>query len=166
MKPLLPASLILFVIILGSLPSCTKETVRTETIRDTVAAIPLTTTQILSKYKWAVYESFQVIKGVSSSDTAHYLRGKVNTINGGVDVQRLTFNANGTGTYLGGDGLNYTTTWLFTSPDEQNMKLVVTRGSSSITYNWSLINIRDSAIYQTTAASGMLVSAKWIPSNN
>lgn len=153
-------------LISGSLHSCTKETVKTVTVRDTVTAIPLTATQILSKYKWQVYESFQVIKGVSSSDTTHYLRGKVNTINGGVDVQRLTFNANGTGTYFGGDGLNYTTTWSFTTSDEQNLKLVVTRGSSTITYNWSLISIKDSAIYQTTAASGMLVSAKWIPTNN
>jgi len=176
MKILLSGSLLFVsVVIISCLPSCTKEKIVTEvktdtvtvTIRDTVNAIPLTATQILSKYKWEVYESFQIIHGLKGDDTTHYLKGVVNTVGGGVEIQRLTFNANGTGTYIGGDGLNYTATWLFTTPDQQNMKLVTTYGSSSATYNWNLISIKDSAIYQTTAAyPGTLISSKWIPTSN
>ena len=152
-----------------NLTSCSKEKVTntihdTTVVRDTVTITPLTSTQILSKYTWEVYESFQVIQGVASNDTTHYLRGVVNTIGGGVDILRLTFNSNGTGTYFGGDSRNYNTTWAFTTPDEQNLTLVATNGGTVLKYNWSLISITDSSIYQTTAEyPGTLVSARWIP---
>ena len=81
-----------------------------------------------------------------------------------MDLLRLTFNTNGTGTYFGGDSRTYNTTWGFTTPDQQNLTLVATNGATVLTYNWSLISITDSSIYQTTAESpGTLVSARWIP---
>lgn len=174
MKILLSATLLfVLIVIISCLPSCTKEKIVTVvntdtiTIRDTVHIVPLTATQILSKYKWEVYESFQVIQGVAGNDTTHYLKGVVNTVGGGVDIQRLIFNADGTGSYLGGDSRNYVLNWQFTTPNQQNMKLVTTFGTSSATYNWSLISIKDSAIYETTAAyPGTLISSKWIPTNN
>lgn len=152
-----------------NLSSCSKEKITntihdTTIVKDTVTLTPPTDIEVMTKYTWEVYESFQVIQGVASSDTTHYLRGVVNTIGGGVDILRLTFNANGTGTYFGGDSRTYNTTWAFTTPDHQNLTLVATNGGTVLTYNWNLISITDSSIYQTTPEyPGTLVSARWIP---
>ena len=151
-------------IIQMNLSSCSKNTVTTihdtTTIVDTVKPVILTNTQILSSYSWEVYELYQVFNG----DTSHYLRGVVNTTGSNQDVQRFTFNADGSGSYIGPDNSNYSMTWQFTNSDQTSMQLITTNGGSSVTYNWELVSISDSAIYQTTPeTNGVIVSVKLIP---
>jgi hypothetical protein len=147
-----------------NLSSCTKNTVTTihdtTTIVDTVKPVSLTSTQILSSHIWEIYELFEVLNG----DTSHYLRGVVNTTGSDQDIERFTFNENGSGNYIGPDNNTYSLTWQFTNSDQSSMQLTTTYAASSVTYNWELVSISDSAIYQTTPeTNGVIVSAKLVP---
>ena len=147
-----------------NISSCSKNTVTTmhdtTTIVDTVKPVVLTNTQILSGNTWEVYELYQVLNG----DTSHYLRGVVNTTGSNQDIQRFTFTANGSGSYIGPDNINYNLAWQFTNSEQTSMQLITTNGGSSITYNWELVSITDSAIYETTPEiNGVIVSTKLIP---
>ncbi len=145
--------------------SCTKEVTTihdttTITITDTVVPAVLTNTQILIKHTWEVQEVYQIVGG---SDTTHFIRGGENTTGYNQALLRLTFNADGTGTYIGDDGANYTLVWQFTTTDEKNMRLIVTKAGVSTTYIWSFVHISEQEILQTSPGDNLIVSARWIP---
>jgi hypothetical protein len=112
--------------------SCTKEelvhdtvtkTVHDTTIKiqhDTISRDTALTVQLLTANSWKIQE----YKGVEGNINVLYVRGASNNTNVNYDIEYLTFNNNGTGSYY--DPNNYTSplTWSFVNSD--NTKLVMT----------------------------------------
>lgn len=132
--------------------SCKKE-------KDPVEPPVLTKKEILVKNTWQVDEIQRSIEGVNS----YYIKGGTNTTGVNYNLIRLTFNNDGTGSYIDEVGISHTTTWKFTSANEYNMELKVGPPSAQ-TFNWTLVEITEKALYNTTAVgSDVLVSARYIP---
>jgi len=153
-------------VIFSSLSSCAKDTVTTVTktdtvvVTDTLTATSLTKTQILTGHTWEVEEAYNDISG-----TVYYYQrdSATNAINlGGI---RYTFNTNGTGTYIDGNGNPYNTTWHFTTSDETNMQINFTGLSSNPTDNWTMMSITESFFTQSTyvPSLGLVVTAECVP---
>jgi hypothetical protein len=92
----------------------------------------------------------------------HYIRGGINNTGVNYNIIKLTFNANGTGTYTAEDGTTYNTTWEFTSTDEHNMLFVV---NGSETFVWNMVEISETSFQSTTALDklGILQSTRYTP---
>jgi hypothetical protein len=128
----------------------------TTIVHDTVPAIELTNTQLLTNNAWMVDEVYVDNGGI----TKHYKRGGENTTGVNYSNIRLTFTPNGNGTTTDVTGSTFNLTWMFTTPDEKNMKLVV---NGTVVYNWALVKISENQILQTTPIGNDLVSARYVP---
>ncbi|HVX52205.1 MAG TPA: hypothetical protein VHB48_18745 [Chitinophagaceae bacterium] len=176
------SSSIAFILLLigtqASISSCKKETVyihdttrvtvtRTDTVihTDTVPPATLTNTQLLAKNKWEIQELYQIVPN-SGGDTTHYVRGIENTTGYNQDVIRFTFHEDGTGEYIADNGESQSLAWQFTSADEKNMKLTVTGSNGPVIFYWSLVSISETEIFETTAQSNFLVSARLVPAQD
>jgi hypothetical protein len=159
-------TLFVSVIILSSLPSCTKNTTttisKTDTVivTDTVTGTSLTKTQILASHTWEVEEAYNDISG-----TVYYYQRDSATSAINLSGIRYTFNTNGTGTYVDGSGNTYNTTWQFTTSDDANMQINFIGLSSNPTDNWTMISITDSVFLQSTyvPSLGLVVTAELVP---
>lgn len=119
---------------------------------------PLTKEQILTQKSWQVDE---VLRNISGSNS-RYVRGGINNTGVNYNLLRLTFNADGTGTYVDEVGTSHTATWQFTTPDKYNLQLVVGPPFAQ-TYMLNLVEITATAFYNTTAVgSNILVSARYV----
>ena len=146
-----------FLLFQGSVSSCTKEklvidkdtvtvTVSdtiTVTIRDTTILpdYPITS-QLITANSWKVYEE----RGVAGGAIVYYLRGgSSNTQN--LDNEYITFNANGTGTWVHNSGATVNISWVFANA--QNTKLVWTAMNTPATFNitWDNIRYKNNMLY-------------------
>ena len=155
MKRYFHAALFVFVLFY----SCQKDHPTEETPPCPELPVPLTKKEILVKNKWQVDEVARSIFGQNQK----FIKGGVN--NTGVDYNliRLTFKADGTGTYTDEVGIVHTTEWKFTSTNERNVELKIGPPSAQ-TFNWNLVEITEQALHNTTAVgSDVLVSARYIP---
>ncbi|MCY7311073.1 MAG: hypothetical protein LH619_09860 [Chitinophagaceae bacterium] len=76
---------------------------------------------------------------------------------------RLSFNSDGKGTYTDENRIIHQTEWKFNSKDFQDIELKV-GPPYSVTYQWSLVEITDKALYNTTfVGDNIMVTARCIP---
>lgn len=124
---------------------------------DTTDTPDKTNKEHLVAHTWQIGETYQNL----SNSRFHYLRGGENTSGVNMDVMRLKFNADGTGTNTDISGTTYNMTWSFTSADERNMRLIV---NATVTYDWIFTEIDSDVILATSlySTNGLIV-AKWIP---
>lgn len=143
--------LILFTLTALLMAGCSKDD------NDTTVPAEKTNTQLLAAHTWQIGETYQNLTGTRF----HYLRGGENTSGVNMDVMRLKFNADGTGTNTDISGTTYNMTWAFTSADERNVHFVV---NGTVTYDWIFTEIDEDIILQTSLYStNGLITAKWIP---
>ena len=116
---------------------------------------------MLVQSTWRVEEVLRNISGVNS----HYIRGEANTTGTNYSSVRLTFKADGTGTYTDEAGVHHATEWKFLSLDQRNVKLAV-KEPYPITFIWNLVEISESSLSNTTAVgSNTLVAARYTPAS-
>lgn len=143
---------VLSLILTALVYSCTKDNMPEEN--------PLTKLEILVRQPWQVDE---VMSNVGCKNL-HFIRGGIN--NTGVDYSkfRLTFKADGTGTYTNETGVTYTTAWEFTSADQHNMKLLVNSGSPQV-FIWNMVEISENSFQSITALDklSILQSTRYTP---
>lgn len=143
--------LILFTLTALLMAGCSKDD------NDTTVPSQKTRTQLLAARTWQVGETYQSLSG----SRTHYLRGGENTSGVNMDVMRLKFNTDGTGTNTDISGTTYNMTWSFTTADERNMRLIV---NGTVTYDWIFTEIDENVLLQISLVStNGLVTAKWIP---
>ena len=151
MKKLFPALFVLFVILIAFF-SCEKGS-------DSPPKTELTKAEMLVQKTWQVEEVLRNISGVNS----HYIKGGVNTTGTDYAQIRLTFKADGTGTYNDEASIVHTTTWEFTSADQRNMILKISAPSGA-DFIWNLVEISESSFTNVTAfGESVLVAARYTP---
>jgi hypothetical protein len=133
---------VLFMFIFQSgLSSCTKDPENeTDTIivtkHDTIVKQDtMLTAAILASHPWKVLEE----RGVAGGNLVYYYRGGSSNTES-FDNERVTFNANGTGTHTHNNGTVINITWVFAN--SQNTKIVWTVLNTPATYNITWDNIR------------------------
>jgi hypothetical protein len=134
-------SLILLFLFQSGVSSCSKDP---DNDTDTVTIIKhdtlikqdtMLTAAILASHPWKVLEE----RGVAGGSIVYYYRGGSGNTQS-FDNERVTFNANGTGTHTHNNGTVINMTWTFSNP--QNTKLVWTVLNTPATYNITWDNIR------------------------
>lgn len=122
-------------------------------------SLPMSKTQMLAKNAWMIDETYYFTNGV----TTHYKRGGENNTGANYDIVRFTFKVDGTGTNTDGNGEVHQIKWSFSTPEQGDMNLTIYQNPVYVT-SWSLVNISESAIYQTNAELvGPTESAKLVP---
>jgi hypothetical protein len=120
-------------------------------------AVSLTKTQLLTQSPWEIKETVYDIGGTITE----YHRGGTNTTGANYHTVRFTFNTNGTGTNRDGNGDTHPLTWQFTSTDFSTIHLVIS-ASSTITADWSLVNVTDTVLSQSYISGSTLETATLI----
>ena len=106
----------------------------------------LTKEEILVQKTWKIDQLHRVIGGVYAS----YFSGGVNTTGKNYDLNRYTFNSDGTGIYIGEDGKTYNSTWQFTSSDKRTMTFSISlNGSTPSVNNWVMVEIAGNYLHVT-----------------
>ena len=126
------------------------------------AEVYKTKEKILTENVWRVQE----VKSNFSKQNLHYLNGKENTTGVDYSIFKLSFIANGSGTYTDSEGYLHNTTWKFTSKDKHNMSFKIENGG---TYEWSMVEISENSFQSITELNvngqDLLQSTRYIPEN-
>lgn len=151
-------SLFAFVTMLFFLPfgmtSCTKETVRVDTVPPVIVNVKLT------DHTWKISE----IRTLQNNTNYYYKRGAAgNTIN--FDNEYIKFNTNFTGEYSA-DGLTYSLTWEYRKSDSSEIRYTVAY-PKPLVITWENIRYYEGHItyseYYTKEGMNTLSTVKRIP---
>ena len=129
-------------------------------VHNNEAEVYKTKENILTENVWKVEE----VRSNLSKKNLHYLNGKENTTGVDYSVFRLTFNTDGTGTYIDTYGSVLKTTWKFTSKDKHNMSFTIQNGN---TFDWSMVEISENSFQSITELNidgqDLLQSTRYVP---
>jgi len=115
-------------------------------------------TKMLIAHSWEIEHIYFDRAG----DITEYERGSINNTGANYDTVRFTFYKDGTGKNVDGNGDVHNISWKFTTPDHDNMQLIIYQ-NPVYTTTWSMIDISKKAIFQTNANDGILETGKLIP---
>ena len=153
-----------------SVSSCSKENTDTLVVRDTVHVTDTLqlkdtaiTTAILTSTAWKTQESRWVR---NSGNVSYYLRGgSSNTDN--LDIQTLTFRADGTGTHYNADAFTVQFNWEWLNSEKTSLKYTDHYPSGDHTVTWEHIVYKNGGIkfgeYVSETGETLVGYSIWIP---
>ncbi|WP_217604352.1 hypothetical protein [Chitinophaga sp. GbtcB8] len=173
---LLSALPVLAIVALASLQvsvsSCSKENTDTLVVRDTVHITDTLqlkdtamTTAILTSTVWKTQESRWVR---DNSSISYYLRGGSGNTES-LDIQTLTFRADGTGTHYNADGFTVQFNWQWLNNEQTSLKYIdhYPSPTGDHTVIWEHIVYKNGAIkfgeYVTQSTTKLVGYSIWIP---
>jgi len=129
-----------------STTSCTKENIKYDTvtvtkrdtiiIKDTVLSVA-----ILTANSWKLQE----MKGVLGGVNRYYLRGGSSNTES-FDNEYITFNQNGTGTYVQNNGIQNSITWSFSNEAHTKLTLTLLNTPATFTVTWDNIRYKNKSL--------------------